>query len=362
MIPKIIHRVWPGQDPIPYTFRRHGTSFETHNPEWTHRLWTLEDLDGLEMQNRDLYDQAKTEAPDDWIRWRADIARLEIIYQHGGIYVDTDAECLRPLDALREFPCWFAESPNASGYATQAVFGAEPGHPFIKRLLDEMQASADTNKGVLHRVGARYVNRVYQSSDIELLPWQWFSAQSIKARDAGKPPYQGFGYVNHRYFNSDRHNAKPQIAAYRAAADTLDGIEWFLTCGLLLGHIREGRILPWDTDVDIGVWPEDLDRVREAFSGWAVTRDNDDQIWAVHGKTKIDIHTHHRGEHVVVNLGKGVQMSYPAHLFDLQPTVFYMRETLIPSPPEEYLAHQYGDDWLTPKKKWRWDKDPQNLL
>lgn len=370
MIPKIVHRVWPGPDPIPYTFRAHAATFEEHNPGWEHRLWTLDEIDGLDMRNRELYDRAKQEAPDDWIRWRADIARLEILFQHGGIYVDTDAECLQPLDPLLEFGCWFAESPNALGHATQAVFGSEPDHPFLHYALNQLAESARHNAGmrINHRVGSRFIDRMYQASqDVELLPWQWFAAQSIKARDAGKAPSQDFGYINHRYFNTDRHrNSKPQVDAFRAAADVLTeaGVEWFLTSGLLLGHIREGRILPWDRDVDIGIWPEDVEKVRKAFRGWRFKRDFDSQLWPVHRDTKIDIHTHYRdGDQVYKLHGKQqkIRMDHAAHLFDLQPTVFYLRETLMPSPPEEYLAHMYGDDWLTPKKNWQWDKDPQNI-
>lgn len=365
-IPPIIHRVWPGPDPVPYTFRAHAATFEHHNPGWEHRLWTVDDLDDLDMVNRDLYDRAKTEAPDDWLRWRADIARLEILYQYGGIYVDTDAECLKPLDPLLEYDCWFAESPNAPGHATQAVFGCAPQHPHVGRLLDLLEASAAENRGrrINHRVGSRFVDR--NKGDVVVLPWRWFAGQSISDRDKGRIGKAG-GFINHRYFNTDRHrNSAAQVAAFKAAADILNetGVEWFLTSGLLLGHIREGRILPWDLDVDIGIWPDGVERVREAFQGWQFKRDFDSQMWPVHNKTKIDIHTHYRDGDTVYKLhGKQqrIRMDYPAYLFDLQPSVFYLRDCLIPSPPEEYLAHMYGDDWLTPKKEWKWDESPRNI-
>lgn len=371
----IIHHVWPAHDPIPYTFRANMETFARHNPGWRQKIWTEADIDGLEMVNRDLYDAAKTEAPDDWIRWRADIARLEIVYQFGGIYADTDAECVAPLEPLLEYPCWFAESPNAPGHATQAVFGAEPGHPFIGHALHKLPQSAARNKGkrINHRVGSRFVDYTYQTvmsgrllrSLPEVLPWDWFAGQSIKGRGKTKPVKSR--YIDHHYFNSERHSAKAQIAAFRAAAGLLDasGATWFLTSGLLLGHVREGRILPWDLDVDIGIFPEDIDKVRAAFDGWEFKRDFDSQMWPVHNKTKIDIHSHYRDGDTVYKLhGKrqNIRMDYPAELFDdLRPTVFYMRDTLMPYPPEEYLAVMYGSDWLTPKRDWKWDKSPANI-
>lgn len=365
-IPRIVHHVWPGPDPIPYTFRANMATFADWNPDWEHRLWTESDLDGLRMVNRDLYDRAKEDAPDDWLRWRADIARLEIVYQYGGIYVDTDAECLRPLDDLLEYEYWFAESPNAPGYATQAVFAAGPHHPFLRGLLEGLESSAQENRGkrINHRVGSRFVAR----NTPKTLPWQWFAAQSITDRDAGRRR-ESNGYIDHKYFNTDRHrNSKAQVDAFKAAADILNaaGVEWFLTSGLLLGHIREGRILPWDLDVDLGIWPEGVEPVRRAFrdAGWPFRRDFDSQMWPVHRNTKIDIHTHHRDGDTVYKLhGKQqkIRMDHPAYLFNLQPSLFYLRDVLIPSPPEDYLEVMYGPDWLTPKKEWRWDQDPRNI-
>lgn len=373
MIPRIIHRIWAGPDPVPYRLQAHAESWENHHPGWEHRLWTPDDIDRLDMVNRDLYDRAETEAPDDWLRWRADIARLEILHQHGGVYVDMDTACLRPFDPLLGRPCWFAESPNAPGHATQAVCASEPGHPALKYLLGRLAPSAAVHAGkrINHRVGSRFVDRelsTWNGPPVEVLPWRLFAGQSIRDRDRGAEPVLD-GYCWHQYDNSDRNKAKPQIAAFRAAADILDAadVRWFLTSGVLLGHIRDGAWIPWDTDVDLGIWPDDVDTAREAFrqAGWPFKRDRDSQMWPVHRDTKIDLHTHYRDGDTVYKLhGKQEQwrMEYPARLFDLRPTVYYLKRTWMPSPPEDYLTVQYGDDWLTPKRDWRWDTSPANMV
>lgn len=356
---------------MPYTFRANLETWQEHHPDWEHMLWTEADLDGLDMVNRELYEAARKESPEDWIRWRADIARLEVLNQFGGVHADTDSVAVAPLDPLLDIPCWLAESPNAAGYATSAVFGAEPGHPFVVHCMEQLPVSAEAKRKMkmIHRVGARFVNRMYHEAGagVELLPWDWFAAQSIKGR--GKVAPIKPKYVDHQYFNSTHLEPGHQIFAFRRAADILTdaGVRWFLACGMLLGHIREGRILPWDMDVDLGIFPEDADRVRSAFTraGFGFRRNFQSQIVVVIGGVKVDVHTHYRDkDKLYFLLGKRqrLRLDFPAAIFDdLQPSVFYMRDVLLPSPPETYLEHMYGADWLTPKPDWQWDQDPQNI-
>jgi hypothetical protein len=375
MISRVVHRVWPGEDPIPYRYRRNADTWLEHHPGWEHRLWTPAELDQLDMVNRDLYDRAEELAPKDWLRFRADVARLEVLHAHGGVYVDTDAECLRPLDPLLDADAWFPFSANRTDGITQAVCAATAGHPFLAHLLDVMPASVETNRGgrIHDMVGTRLVDREYQRlkpADVTVHPWWMFAGRSIRDRDAGKPPDLSRAYVAHHYDNTARQRtAREQVAAFRAAADVLDGarVRWWLTSGVLLGHIRDGAWIPWDLDVDLGIWPADVDRVRAAFrkAGWQFRRDHDSQMWPVHGTTKIDIHTHYRDGSTVYKLhGKAqtLRMDYPARLFDvLQPTIYYLRRCLMPSPPEEYLECQYGPGWLTPQREWKWDSSPRNM-
>ncbi|HEV2929906.1 MAG TPA: glycosyltransferase [Propionibacteriaceae bacterium] len=369
-IPAVVHRVWAGEDPIPYRFRAHADTWLKHHPGWEHRLWTPAELDCLDMVNRDLYDKAEQEAPTDWLRWRADIARLEILHRHGGVYVDTDAECLKPLDPLRRYAAFVPRSPNDPSLVTNAVMGAEPGHPWLRRLLDGLPANAAAYRGsrLVDTVGGKYMTRTLPHPGVNVLPWQWFAAQSIRDRDAGRPPDTSQCFAWHKYDNTRKHRTNPaQVAAFRAAADALNeaGITWWLSDGALLGHIREGRFLDSDPDVDLGVWADDMPRVKAALGGLsAVTRDRPHQLNITVVGVKVDIHGHERdGDQVWFRLGRHSELRYvfPAALFDaMQPTIFYLRRTLAPSPPEEYLTAHYGD-WTVPRKRWRWDADPPCL-
>lgn len=66
----------------------------------------------------------------------ADYARLKILYEQGGIYMDTDVELLRPLDDLLAYPAFFGFQHN-NEVATGLGFGAEAHSPVVKALLDD---------------------------------------------------------------------------------------------------------------------------------------------------------------------------------------------------------------------------------
>jgi hypothetical protein len=73
-----------------------------------------------------------------WPQYMSDVMRLQILYEHGGIYMDTDMISLRPFkpydDTILSF-CWetaFCES------ICNAFMATPPGNEFIKGWLDRM--------------------------------------------------------------------------------------------------------------------------------------------------------------------------------------------------------------------------------
>ena len=93
MIPKVIHQTWVG-DP----FRRPVKEMESWkrlNPSWEVKLWTEREIDDLLLVNRAQYDAFYARHI---FNGCSDIARVEILFRYGGVYLDADCMALRPLD------------------------------------------------------------------------------------------------------------------------------------------------------------------------------------------------------------------------------------------------------------------------
>jgi inositol phosphorylceramide mannosyltransferase catalytic subunit len=144
MVPRLIHRVWLGSDPMPDEFEFYGETWERHHPEWEMRLWTDSNLP--ELRYPEALERCRNHGE------RSDVLRSELLLRFGGVYVDTDVECKRPLEPLigdaPAFCAWVR--PGRIG---SAVLGAVPGHPAIKRLLTEMQERVGKGSQIEATVG-----------------------------------------------------------------------------------------------------------------------------------------------------------------------------------------------------------------
>ncbi len=135
-IPKIIHQIWLGGK-LPERYKEIQKSWQEFHPDWEYRLWTDEDAKVFKMQNRKLFESATNFGE------KADIFRYEILYQMGGLYVDTDFECLRPFDVLHKLLDFYTgldtiEKSAQSPRLLNGLIGCIPGHPIIKQCLDTM--------------------------------------------------------------------------------------------------------------------------------------------------------------------------------------------------------------------------------
>jgi hypothetical protein len=127
-IPFVLHRIWLGPDPMPEAAVRFGESWVHHHPDWEHRLWGDDDLTQLGIPGEILA------AASDPVEL-ADVARFHVLARYGGVYVDTDFECLRPIDPLLKGVDAFAAFQRP-GEAATGLLGAMPDHPAFRRAAE----------------------------------------------------------------------------------------------------------------------------------------------------------------------------------------------------------------------------------
>jgi len=131
MIPRVFHQIWLGAEPFPREYERYRRSWTTHHPGWELRVWTEADLPG-DLRRREAAERLRAPAE------RADILRLELLWREGGVYVDTDFECLRSVEPLLEGHD-FVIGLAKPGRVNNAFIAAAAGHPLLDRALDELR-------------------------------------------------------------------------------------------------------------------------------------------------------------------------------------------------------------------------------
>ena len=129
MIPRRLHYIWVGSK-LPDERRELIESWRSSNPNYEISHWNEDSIDMRNPRIQRAYQRRQ------WATV-ADIARLQVIYEHGGIYLDTDFRVLRSLDSLLRYRCFFAfqHEHHPTDWISNAAFGAVPGHPLVKAAL-----------------------------------------------------------------------------------------------------------------------------------------------------------------------------------------------------------------------------------
>lgn len=133
MIPKKIHYCWFGRNPKPKLARKCIKSWEKKCPDYEIIEWNEDNYD---LSSAPIYVQQAYEMK----KWAfvTDYVRLHVVYEHGGIYLDTDVELIKTLDSLLNNKAYFGfEKPQTVN--TGLMLGAEPKHPFLKELMRDYE-------------------------------------------------------------------------------------------------------------------------------------------------------------------------------------------------------------------------------
>ena len=128
MIPKKIHYIWFGKGEKNERVKHCIESWKKYLPDYEIIEWNEDNFDiNYNDFTKSAYENKK------WA-FVSDVARLWVLYNEGGIYMDTDVEVYKPLDE-------FLNDEGFTGfedvhYPVTATLGAVKGNPVIKLMLD----------------------------------------------------------------------------------------------------------------------------------------------------------------------------------------------------------------------------------
>jgi len=172
LIPRIFHQVWinDSSPELPDEYRRYRDRWLELHPGWEYRLWNRDNLDFVQRR-ADLMSQCAHYAQ------MADVLRLEVLFQHGGVYLDTDFEPLRPIDAIVGGDAGHVFCSEDGAHISTGLIGARPRSPLIARLLDALPKRLG-GQPVNVETGPSFVTRQLLAegfdADVRVAPSRWF--------------------------------------------------------------------------------------------------------------------------------------------------------------------------------------------
>lgn len=207
MIPKKIHYCWFGGNPLSEQARNYIDTWRKFCPEYEIIEWNESNFD----VNENAYCREAYEAK----KWAfvTDYVRLKVLYEYGGIYMDTDVEVCKNLDPLLKYAA-------VSGYESKTsiptgTMAACRGNEWIEMLLryydnrhflkDDGTFDDTTNVKIITRLTkAKYAvifNGEYLlfGDNMAILPFNYLCAKDFRTGEVSRTKVT---YIIHHFTGS----------------------------------------------------------------------------------------------------------------------------------------------------------------
>lgn len=205
-IPKKIHYCWFGRGELPHLAKKCIKSWKKYCPQYEIICWNEDNFDLTENRYvREAYAEKK------WA-FVTDYVRLKVVYEHGGIYLDTDVELIKSLDSLLDNKGYMGFDEKGI-VATGLGFGAEAGNRIVGELLKDyddipfrlddgkpdLTPCPDRNTKTLLELGMDMKNQNQTFMDMTFYPEEYFCPMDYYT---GKIKKTKNTYSIHRYCGS----------------------------------------------------------------------------------------------------------------------------------------------------------------
>jgi inositol phosphorylceramide mannosyltransferase catalytic subunit len=182
LIPKIIHHIWLGGN-LPIKYRSYVESWKEFNPTWIHRFWDDENTKNLNLINRDKFEKTTN------LGQKSDILRYELLYKYGGMYVDTDFECLKPFNDLTTLKFFTGIAYPSTIEMYIGLIASIPEHPIIRDCIFNMSNISDRDAvQVMSTTGnyhftRQFMDNMHKTTGIVAFPMNFFYPFPNTTRD-----------------------------------------------------------------------------------------------------------------------------------------------------------------------------------
>jgi len=222
-IPKVIHQIWIGpREPPTKWINRWKDDYTKMYPDFSHVMWNEEKINkdlNWTPKLRKIYDEEKE------MYGKADIARLLILYQYGGIYTDADSIWVnnKNLDEISEKAFqqktnfFIGKEPNQN-FVANGTIGSVKGHPALAFLLNKLEEIADGYSEIRQKspvwvvTGPQFVNRAVMENypitvvpEVYFYPYYWHGTKKSDVSLLDKMPPEAYmyhyGYTTNNYLD-----------------------------------------------------------------------------------------------------------------------------------------------------------------
>jgi mannosyltransferase OCH1-like enzyme len=188
VIPKKLHFVWVGDESkCPHNCI---DTWKKLNPDYEVRIWGNKELQDIEWVNESHMEQMW----DRELNGVADMMRYEILYNEGGITLDADSICLRPLEDWllepSEFSCWENELVRP-GLVAAGYLGSVPKSTFFGQIIEDIKAEQTViDKMAWETVGPLRVTMAWRTTGypLTIYPSHYFIPSHFTGQE-----YEGHG-------------------------------------------------------------------------------------------------------------------------------------------------------------------------
>ena len=162
-IPKIIHQIQEETQPLFSDFFSNlSQSWVENHPLWQYKLWSLHDIKELihcEFPHFATFCDNNLNN-----KLLLEISRYFILYREGGIFVDSDIECIEPFDDIvKDKQCCFSYVPQLSSkkIISDSLIISKRESLFLKFIIERL----DSNLNCLVEEGIFFLNKTYSLYD-----------------------------------------------------------------------------------------------------------------------------------------------------------------------------------------------------